>query len=248
MPQTHTDIACVPTSKRVGAQVWQVFPAISRRRKVCVGQWLIILNLAGWCPGAEPVPDAPVQDVLAQLEKNFADVKTLRTDFVQEKHLAIFAQTIYLRGSLFLQKPDRLAWHMQEPVRYMLVLAGQTLRQWDEESNQVQQTPLSANPILQVVAEQLRRWFGGEYTGLTKLYDVSVAGRSPTSLEFKPRKDSMTATAVKSVRVTFREDERYLSALTIEEPNGDRTSIVFTNTVMNPVLGESVWEVKPHAK
>ena len=53
--------------------------------------------------------------VLSRLEKNMSGIKTIKTEFIQEKELAVFKQKIVLKGSVYIEKPSRLAWHHQRP-------------------------------------------------------------------------------------------------------------------------------------
>jgi outer membrane lipoprotein-sorting protein len=182
---------------------------------------------------------------IRRIERQFSGVTNVYTRFIQGKTLAVLQQKIEITGVIAMQQPDRLAWHVEAPMRYSLVMSGNSLRQWDEASQTVQHTTLSRNPILQVVAEQLRQWFSGRYAALSDLYSVRLTGRQPTVLEFSPKADTPAQKAIRKVTVTFRADECYLQAIRIDETSGDSTEMIFVETQINAPLERRLWEVRP---
>ena len=198
---------------------------------------------------AEPAaPRSAIVDTLDVLEKSFANITNVQTEFVQEKQLALLQQKVQIKGTIAVQNPDMLAWRVTDPIRYTLVIRNTTLQQWDGESDHVQRISLAGNPVFQVAIGQLRAWFGGQFHLLLQDFDASVVSRSPLALEFVPREGSFARQTVARVRLTFRDDERYVKDLEIDEKSGDKTRISFTNTVLNAPVDPRTWEVKPHGR
>ncbi len=187
---------------------------------------------------------ADVAALLDSLGRDVSRFQTLKTDFTQEKRLAVFQNTVVLRGRIFLQKPARIAWHVDAPLKYSVIISDASIRQWDEDTDRVQEITLAKNPVLQNVMQQLTVWFSGTYSSLLKDYEVLVDGEHPVRLRFTPKKTSMTAKVVKQVQIEFREDNKYLRRLTIIEQGGDSTSITFTGTLFDVPLDASDFEVK----
>ncbi len=186
-----------------------------------------------------------IEKTLKDLETVFKGVKTVQTDFIQEKRLAVFKQTIVLEGTIVLENPGRLAWHTDKPFRYALVISGDQIQQWDEDSGEVQKISLSSNPIFKVVSEQLQYWFRGNYLSLAEEYTIEMLKEEPVIvLTFTPRKDSLAIKNIKKVTVTFRKDKHYVKEIIIEDRSGDCTTMTFKNTVLNKPIDAKMWEVK----
>jgi outer membrane lipoprotein-sorting protein len=183
--------------------------------------------------------------LLHDLESRLADIKTVQAKFTQEKKLSLFEQTITIDGRLYLENPGRLAWHVDRPVRYAMVVSGATVRQWDEDTRKVQQMSLSGNPVFNVIAEQLRSWFSGRYAALAADYAVNVVSNAPCVLSFTPKPSSVMAQAIRSVTVTMQADARYVSSIRIEDRGGDTTAIRFLNPLLNEPIDPRAWEVEP---
>lgn len=183
-------------------------------------------------------------EMLRRLGENVSAFKSLKTNFVQEKDLAIFQNKIIMKGRIYLQKPNRMAWHVDEPVKYSVVITDKLIRQWDEDTNRVQEIALSGNPVFQNVLNQLTVWFSGDYISLLKDYDVRILKKAPLVFEFTPKGNNIAGKIIKSITVSLREDEKYLRQIRILELSGDSTTITFKDTIFNAPINDLDFEVK----
>jgi outer membrane lipoprotein-sorting protein len=184
--------------------------------------------------------------LLAAVGEKASAFRTLKTDFTEEKEMAMFKEKLVLSGRIYLQKPNKVAWHVDKPLRYSVLITDRFIRQWDEDTNRVQELSLVKNPLFQNVVRQLTVWFSGEYGSLLDTNDVRLVKRSPVELEFSPRGNNDARKVIKAITITFREDGAYLRQIRIVERSGDVTTIRFTNTVVNAPLDSSAFEVKGH--
>lgn len=182
--------------------------------------------------------------VLNNLENKMSGVSSIQTDFIQEKKMAVFDKKIILRGTIFIKDPDLFSWHTNEPVRYVMVIKGDIIKQWDEDSRQVQTLNLSRNPAFSIAVNQMKVWFEGQYSKLLSDYEASVISIKPVILEFIPKKNAAAFNIIKRVRLIFREDERYIERIDIEEKNQDLSTLTFLNTKLNIPIDPSSWELK----
>lgn len=190
---------------------------------------------------AQP-PDLTV--FLQSIGKKTSNFKTLKTEFTQEKKMVMFKEKLVMKGRIFLEKPSKIAWHVDAPLRYSVLITDKVIRQWDEDTNKVQEVSLAKNPIFQNVIGQLTVWFSGEYGSLLDTNDVRVVRREPLVVEFVPRDNNISKKVIKNITITFRADQNYLQQLRIQEISGDVTTINFKNTILNTPLDSSSFEVK----
>ncbi len=179
---------------------------------------------------------------LRQLESKLSSVQTLQVNFVQEKQMAILEKKLVLKGRITLQQPDKIAWRVQSPIRYGMVLQGATLRQWSEDTQAIQQFSLAGNPIFAAAVRQIQSWFSGSYLALAREFHVDLLGGSPLVLQFTPRSGSPAREVVQRIVMRFGEDERFLKRLEVTETGGDTMSITFFDPVLNPVLTKEEWD------
>jgi outer membrane lipoprotein-sorting protein len=177
------------------------------------------------------------------LEKSFSSIRTVQTRFTQEKTLRIFQRTIMLEGRLALENPDRLAWRIDSPIKYVLVLDGGYALQWDEETRKIQKTKTTGDPMFEEVLGQIEKWFSGKFRSLSKDYDLKVISHQPLKMEFVPKPESLSGKAVKRVAVSVRDDRKYVEEIEIEDVGGDLTKISFHDTILNEPIDASEWKV-----
>ena len=157
--------------------------------------------------------------------------------------MALFKQPLITRGVILIAMPDKLLWRVESPIRYALVLDGRQARQWDGETGKTQRIPLDGNPVFSAVTEQLRAWFSGRYTLLANDYDIVTHSTTPAVFVFSPKAGTPPAQMLQSVTVTFREDNRYIAAIRIDEVGGDFTLLTFTETVINEPVAPGEWDL-----
>ena len=187
----------------------------------------------------------PWADRLRVIQDRLGAVRTVQADFEQEKDLSLFKQKVIIVGRIYIENPGRFAWHAEKPVRYRLSINGDDVRQWDEDTRQVQRVPVAANPVLKMATGQMRDWFAGRYAGMLKEYDVAVSGVSTLTIRFVPKPAALTAKVLRSVEVTLQADAQYIDGIRIEDLNGDATTIRFKNAILNEPIDPRAWEVVP---
>jgi outer membrane lipoprotein-sorting protein len=219
----------------------KIIAALSLSMFIMMQTCLVLAAEAGKGKTSQP---GDLSAFLQRIGKKASNFKTLKTEFTQEKKMVMFKDTLIMKGRIFLEKPNKIAWHVDSPVRYSVLITDKFIRQWDEDSNQVQEVSLAKNPIFQNVLSQLTVWFSGEYGSLLDTNDVRVIKRDPLVIEFIPRDNNVSKKVIKSITITFRDDQNYLQQLRIQEMSGDVTTINFINTILNTPLNSSSFEVK----
>ena len=185
----------------------------------------------------------PAADLLGQMEQAMADVRTVKTDFVQEKQMALFNHPLVTRGSIWVEPPHRLLWRVESPMHYALALDGSRIRQWDGETGKTTSLSMDGNPVFAAVTEQLNAWFGGRYGLLAQDYDVAQQAVAPATFVFVPKPTAPSAKMLKSVTVVFREDAHYIASIRIDDRSGDVTTLTFADTEINVPLDPHTWEL-----
>lgn len=205
---------------------------------------LIMAGVATAAPEKGLEQPADIAAFMSELGKKTSGFKTLKTDFIQEKRMAMFKEKMVMKGRIYLQKPNRIAWHVDSPIRYSVLITDKLIRQWDEDSNKVQEISLAKNPIFQNVLNQMNVWFSGDYGSMLDNNSVRILKREPLVIEFLPKENNIAGKVVKNITVTFRSDLKYLQQIRVQEHSGDVTTINFLKTLINPPMDNSSFEVK----
>jgi outer membrane lipoprotein-sorting protein len=199
-------------------------------KRLSIAVALLLLNSSLWA--AEPL--RPEDPILALLQKRAANVETLASDFIQEKHLAVFREVLISKGLFLYARPDRLRWELTDPVRSGFVLEGEKGRRWHQHTGRSTPFTLSREPVMKLVAEQLLAWAVADFDRLRKQYQISVIGRAPVALRLEPLAGAEEF--LDHLQVVFAADGSHVQSVEVHERGGDFTRIRFIDGVVNGPL------------
>ena len=194
-----------------------------------------LLLAAGQVTAAESASSADSPALFSSLERTANGVKTLSSDFVQEKHLSMFKTVLTSKGRFNFQKPDLLRWELTAPVASGFVLKGDQGRRWHERTGRTERFQISQEPIMKLVSEQIFAWARADFSWLRKEYRITVLREAPAALRLEPR-SAATAGFLHHLLISFSSDGRYVRSVELHEKDGDFTRIRFINTVVNKPL------------
>lgn len=201
-------------------------------------RWFLALALFLACT----VPALAEQDsvqrldrVLAGLRTSAAGIESLSSDFVQEKHLEMFQETLVSRGRFYFARPDRLRWETTEPVASGFLLNGGTGKRWHARAGAAVPFDISREPGMRLVAEQLLAWARIDIAWLLQQYSLTLVSEQPVTLKLEPLQAD-AAQFLDYLRISFDSGRHYVETVEVHEPGGDYTRIRFTGTELNPAL------------
>lgn len=185
---------------------------------------------------------APVGNaaLFAALQRTAGSVKTLASDFVQEKYLGMFKTVVSSQGRFYFSKPDLLRWELTAPVASGFVLKGEEGRRWHERTGRTENFRISQEPVMKLVSDQLFAWARADFSWLEKEYRISVLAASPVALRLEPR-SATTAGFLHHLLINFSADGRYVRSVELHEQDGDYTRISFVNTAVNKPLPADIF-------
>ncbi len=175
--------------------------------------------------------------LLAEIENQAAAIKSLTANFTQIRNLSLFSTPITFSGRLAVERPDRLRWEFLQPLPSVLIFNKKTGQRCSPGSDPVKFN-LHNDPIMRMVAEQLWTWLKGDYGALEKDYSIEYLGNS--TLRLSPKIES-TANVISAITITFEKINRQVKKVIINEPEGDKTVITFSEYRLNDTLSPSLF-------
>ena len=194
--------------------------------------------------GAPLLAGETVASALGRIERSMARVHSVSADFVQEKSLAMLKNKLTMHGKVYVAT-GKFAWHVDTPIRFRMVIDGETMHQWDSESDKIQSLDMGKHPAFAMASNQMRRWFDGNYASFQNEYQIKLSDKPPLQLTFTPKPKTPAEAFLERVVVAFLPDEQYIDNIQIVEIGGDQTLIQFTNTRLNSPIPEGAWQTKP---
>ncbi len=186
-----------------------------------------------------------LEGVLADLSKSLDAIKTLRARFVQKKYLEVFEDVVTSEGTLALAVPDKLRWEYVKPVKSVLTVDGRRAqRERTSRKGETTRTTYSLDdePITAITAQQVFLWTRGEFAKARDSYDLALASEKPLVVRAAP-KDERVKNVVTSIELTFSDDRKTLTGVTLVEKTKARTELTFLDIEINPTLPEALFKI-----
>ena len=179
----------------------------------------------------------------AELLANIANFRTLRTKFVQTKHLKAFKKPMVLNGELCLDRPGkRFAWHVEKPLEYSCIIADGKLTQWDADSGKTVSVPFSKYPMLEMLSDAMTAFASGDVKALEK--DFEAAPGKDGSILLKPRSERFASSLISEVELFLDDAGKRIVKVVATEKNGDVTELVYTDSVFDSDIPDALWQAK----
>lgn len=205
----------------------------SRRWLARLGFFLLLCGLLN----SSRAGAGPLEDFLDRVEKRATLVNSFSCDFRQERNLALFARPVVFTGKLYLVRPDQLRWEFTAPIPSLLILDGNTGRRCGAGSP-ASEFRLDRDPVMRLVAEQLRTWTSGSYRDLQG--DFALELEAGPALRLKPRQEGLAA-FLNRIVVAFDPDSLQPVRVEVFEEGGDSTVIGFSSYLLNPALNPELF-------
>ena len=179
--------------------------------------------------------------VFARIEKTVSVVKTVTSEFRQERRLAMLKEPTLAGGRFYYEKPDKLRWEFADPVPSGFLVNGKLAKQWKGKDNPGEVFDIQQNPVIRLIVDQIVAWTKADFVWIEERYSITVVKENPIALKLVPR-SSKEKKYIDYLLISFEADTEYVNAVGIIEKGGDSTSIRFTHMVVNGPLQKDLFE------
>lgn len=184
---------------------------------------------------------ADVDVILAHLAKRAQQTYTIQSDFVQEKHLAAFNETLASQGYFVFQRPDSLRWEYRKPSRSGFIVRGKKGWRWDTSVGFRQTFDITTTPEMEAVAGQIIAWTTFDLDWLRSRYSIEVMETEPLALRLLPTGKAIKE-FLKYMLVRFATGGNTVEVIELHETDGDWTRITFISPRLNEILAAPLFE------
>jgi outer membrane lipoprotein-sorting protein len=201
-----------------------------------MGKWWAALLLALFMV---PVSVARGGGDLSEFREAAGKIKSLKADFIQEKHLKILNKPLVSRGRLFYRPPNYLRWEYTEPIKSVMLMRQDLVRMllwrggaWAEDAGQ-------SVEVRRVVLDEISGWFGGRFDqaqGFEPRYEPGT----PPRIVLTPKPGLRDF--IERVELLLSEQPGVITSVEIVEGPDASTVIEFTKVQVDMVLSDDIFE------
>ena len=181
---------------------------------------------------------APSQD-WTSLKEAFRNIRSVKADFLQKRHLKILTKPLLSEGKLFFYVPDSLRWEYLSPLRSVMLQKGSTVQIYTFfEGVWKPEMPESVEATRMVLAE-ISQWFQGRFDE-SKSFKQLYSPGPPSRVTMVPGEGINRF--IQRIEIVLSARPGVIDRVEIEEPGGSRTSIEFKNVEINSSFSSEVFE------
>jgi outer membrane lipoprotein carrier protein len=179
-----------------------------------------------------------IADFKATVEKDTKTIKSLKTDFVQYKHLDFLSKEIETSGKMAFKSPNLLNWQYTKPYQYSIVFKNNKVYINDQGKKNTVDAGNSK------MFEKINKLIIGSVSGnmfddnefsiaYFKNKDFYITKLSPKTASIKKY--------IKEVHLYFPMQDATVSQVKLIEPSNDFTRIVFKNKIINAKVDDAIF-------
>jgi len=188
---------------------------------------------------AQPEGYQKIKDLPA-FKKDFyeqtAKVKSIASDFEQEKELSVLSEKIISKGKFFFKRENRIRIEYQTPFYYLMIINGNELFIKDDDKEST--INARSNKLFQQVNDIMIESVKGTIID-DKNFSVQVYEDKDDFLMVMTPLDKTLKGFFDSIAITADKNKFTVTRIEMNEHSGDKTTIRFLNQNLNsPVADE----------
>lgn len=169
------------------------------------------------------------------VEKEAKTIKSIKTDFIQYKHLDFLSKDIETSGKMTFKSPNLLNWQYTSPYQYSIVFKNNKVYINDQGKK---------STVDGKMFEKINKLIVGSVSGNMfddKEFTISYFKTKEFYITKLVPKTSTIKKYIKEVELYFPINDSTVSQVKLIEPSNDYTKIVFKNKVINAKVDDSAF-------
>lgn len=169
-----------------------------------------------------------------KLNEMSKSVKTIESNFTQEKNLSILSKAIQSKGYFCYKKENKVRWEYTEPYLYLVIIQGSKL--FIKDRNNKKQYDTQSNKMFQELNKFLVGCINGEILNKTSEYKIEYQENSAQFYVKLVPNDKKMKEMINEIHIYFSKKDYSVDRLKMVEQGGDYTNIEFINKKLNETI------------
>lgn len=124
--------------------------------------------------GYTVVSDGRRAAIIKSIEESLHKINTLKADFVQERHIALFYDVLRSKGVLAFERPDKLRWELKEPYRTLMLFNKNDVSKFRVADGKIKKANFGMEDVLRGTLGQIISILKGDFGKSMEAYNFAV--------------------------------------------------------------------------
>jgi outer membrane lipoprotein-sorting protein len=176
-----------------------------------------------------------------QFEIESKKINSIKSDFTQEKNMAMLTEKIISKGEFHFKRSDKVRIEYKTPYPYLMILNGNQMI--SKDGSKESRVNVSSNKMFR----QINRIIVDCVQG-TILYNKDFSSKiseneSLYSLELIPQ-TKLLKDFFQGIRIMIEKKDYSVSLIELDEQGGDKTTMKFSNKLFNQPISDEIFTLR----
>ena len=176
--------------------------------------------------------------VQSELNKAATKITTIKSFFVQEKHLSFLTEPVKSEGLFRYKKENQLRWEYTKPFQYLILFNGDKIT--IKSQKKTNEFDAGSNAVFKQINDLMLGSVKGDL-GKNKDFSMNLKESSKQYQLILMPQDKALKTYVSGVEIYFEKSDLAVSIIKIIESTGDYTKIMFKDRKFNEAIDENTF-------
>lgn len=232
------------------------FDVMDHMKKICdnsyenISVWrsllaaiLLVLTLVPAVAQEEPraLGEAGTEQLLEEISDSLETVRTIRADFIQERTLAMFLDTLVTKGRLFFEEPDSLRWEVLEPYRSIMLYVDGRIAKFDVKDGRPVPMQMGGEDVMEAVMQEIAYWMKGDFSKSREFYEL-MAFETAMGFELHLIPGAGGPASAGPMVIGIDPNTYHVVSVRIDDPSGNGVAIRFIDERVNLDLDPGLFD------
>lgn len=175
--------------------------------------------------------------MLTGLKSTLDGMTSIKGDIQQEKSFAFLTEKLISKGIFIYQKESKLRWQFNEPIEYIILINENSMRLKEDGEEKKYK---GMNQILRQVKEIILGCIDGSIMSNANYKTAFSTNGTNIRIQLQPKEKNLKE-FIQQIEVQFAKEGSVLKKVTLTDPSGDMTDILFSNVKTNQQTDASVF-------
>lgn len=195
----------------------------------------------GFCPAQNGfVKVKNNTELINSIREHSALLKSIKSNFTQEKHLSMLEEVVISKGKFFFKKEDNIRWEYNTPFDYTIIVSnGKFLI---DNEGKISEYDIGSNPMFKQISNMIVMAVSGDFVDNDE-FNIEFFENSGFYLAKLKAVDEQVAQMLSGIYIYFDKKSLNVKQVKFLEPGDDFTLIKFHEYQQNIDLSNSDFQI-----
>lgn len=179
-----------------------------------------------------------IAELKAKVKKKSETIQTIKSDFIQYKHLDFLSNDIETKGKLTYKAPNLVKWEYTNPYKYSVIFKDNSLHINDDGKKNI--VNIGSSKLFEKINILIIKSIRGDMFD-TNEFDITYHKTKASYIVKFSLKDPDFKKVIKQFVLHFNKKNYDVAQVKMIEPSNDYTKIIFKNRVLNSTINNAIF-------